>query len=386
MTGSEYSSSTAASSDCRYERALRLAEARLAKAARSPAAKLEAHLHCEALQAKHEAKERARQEWLESFSMEKSAEFQDKLDAHRGRLEQANSFNRQKQEELLATAQAKALAQEAKAQAIAQQRAKEEAFNRELGAERDTRILTTITKATVLEQERAETKRRQQEDLSRRRLMVELSNARERAASSDRRRAREDKIGACVRASSQQAEVRRREKEVRFQQKRDQAEAECRRRQELMEQVKQLQQESYFKANQIKEMAWKAQVHNNHDFLRQELEALVPRLSSAPTTPRSPATLLPTPSAKGSSPRNSTPRLERFIPATYVATSPRYGATSPRAKTSTLASHSPASAASLASSSSGCLVSPRPKPRFGASAQSLGSTRASLQASNSELA
>ncbi|CAJ1348505.1 unnamed protein product [Effrenium voratum] len=166
-------------------------------------------------------------------------------------------------------------------------------------------------------------------------------------------------------------------RKVRFQQKRDQAEAEC---QELMEQVKQLQQESYFKANQIKEMAWKAQVHNNHDFLRQELEALVPRLSSAPTTPRSPATLLPTPSAKGSSPRNSTPRLERFIPATYVATSPRYGATSPRAKTSTLASHSPASAASLASSSSGCLVSPRPKPRFGASAQSLGSTRASLQA------
>ncbi|CAJ1348504.1 unnamed protein product [Effrenium voratum] len=77
MTGSEYSSSTAASSDCRYERALRLAEARLAKAARSPAAKLEAHLHCEALQAKHEAKERARQEWLESFSMEKSAEFQE---------------------------------------------------------------------------------------------------------------------------------------------------------------------------------------------------------------------------------------------------------------------------------------------------------------------
>lgn len=46
-------------------------------------------------------------------------------------------------------------------------------------------------------------------------------------------------------------------------------------------------------------------------------QALVPRLSSAPTTPRSPATLLPTPGAPDTYSKSSPPRTQWRLPRSF---------------------------------------------------------------------
>eukprot|EP00440_Ansanella_granifera_P045961 gb/GFBE01049780.1/.p1 GENE.gb/GFBE01049780.1/~~gb/GFBE01049780.1/.p1 ORF type:complete len:430 (+),score=91.29 gb/GFBE01049780.1/:1-1290(+) len=301
------------SSECKFEKALRLAEARMARDARNPAAKVEHDLRSRELKAQQEAREAARQEWLEGFSTERATEHEERMNVVRSRRDIAQSFIQLQQEERIALGDAKARAEEARAEALAQLRADEEALNREIAASRDTRIVSNVARATALQQSRAEAKRRQQEDLARRRAQVEMALARERAESAERRRARAEESGARLRTRSQQIEDRRREKEERFQQKIEQVQAEQQRRQEIMEQIKQLQRQQKTKADQLREMAWQAAVTNKDDDYRQEVqdltlehrvEAAFPRLSSAPTTPRSPRSSF-TPSNRGGSPRCS---------------------------------------------------------------------------------
>lgn len=373
-------------SECRFEKALRLAEAHLAKRARQPAFKLEVQLQCQALQAKQEAKERARQEWLEGLSLEKFAEFQDRTKTSHARHEQVQNFNRCKQEELLAAAAAKTQAAEARAEMIAQRRAEEEALNRDIAMHREKRISTTTARAIEMQQERAASIRREQERVQKRRTMVDQENAKERAASCERRRARDENVNERMRARSHHLEGQRKEKEARFLQKCEQADTENRRRAEIMERIRQLQQQNHQKVAQIKELTWKASVTNNEDILRQELEVLVPRLSSAPTTPRG---SFCSSSNKGMSPGSVTNRIhDRFIPATFQPMTPRKPQT-PRAGFGQFESVLPLSASSPTSSkSSSAVVSPhRQKARFDpvTSAVSLGSTRASLHASIPEL-
>ena len=379
-------------SECRFEKALRLAEANLAKRARQPAFNLEVQLQCQALQAKQEAKERARHEWLEAVTVEKFTLFQDRTNSCNARHEQVQNFNKCKQEGLLATAAAKAQAAEARAEMIAQRRAEEEALNREIGMHRDKRISNTTARCTELQQERAACIRREQERVQKRRSIMEQENAKERAASCERRRARDENMNERLRAHSQHLEGQRKEKETRFLQKCEQADAEHRRRADIMQRVKELQQQNHQRVAQIKELTWKASVTNNEDILRQELEVLVPRLSSAPTTPR--ASITPRgsfSSSKGMSPGSGTNRnrtlSDRFIPATFQPMTPRKPQ-SPRAGFGQFESVSPLSTSSpVSSKSSTAVVSPHRQKRFDPvnSAVSLGSTRASLHASIPEL-
>mmetsp|Transcript_52119 Transcript_52119/g.63834 ORF Transcript_52119/g.63834 Transcript_52119/m.63834 type:complete len:384 (-) Transcript_52119:59-1210(-) len=377
------SSQDSLASECRFEKALRLAEANLAKRARQPAYNLEVQLHCQALQAKQEAKEKTRQEWLESLTLEKLAESQDRTKNSHARHEQVQNFNKSKQEGLLATAAAKTQASEARAEMIAQRRAEEEAANREIATAREQRILNTTARANELLQEKVAAARREQERLQKRRSMVDMENAKERAASCERRRARQDTMNEHLRAHSQHLEGERRNKEQRFLQKCEQAEAEHRRRGEIMERIRQLQHQNQQKVAHIKELTWKASVTNNEDILRQELEVLVPRLSSAPTTPRGSFC-----SSKGMSPGSVTNRIhsDRFIPATFQPTTPRRGKPqTPRPGLGQFEAVSPFSAFSASSPTSSrssvAVVSPhRQKARFDPvnSAVSLGSTRASI--------
>eukprot|EP00438_Fugacium_kawagutii_P027464 Skav205573 [mRNA] locus=scaffold460:6469:7725:+ [translate_table: standard] len=379
MTNSQDSTA----SECRFEKALRLAEANLAKRARQPAFNLEVQLQCQALQAKQEAKERARQEWLEGVTSEKFTEFQDRTKTSQTRHDQVQNFNKCKQEGLLAAAAAKAQAAEARAEMIAQRRAEEEALNREIASARDKRIFTTTARAAELLEEKATSIRREQERVQKRRSRVDMENAKERAASCERRRAREEGMNERLRAHSQHLEGQRKDKEMRFLQKREQADVEHRRRAEIMERIRQLQQQNHQRVAQIKELTWKASVTNNEDILRQELEVLVPRLSSAPTTPRSSFC-----SSKGMSPGSVTNRIhsDRFIPATFQPTTPRRAKPqTPRTGFGQFESASPLSGATspTSSRSSAAVVSPhRQKARFDPvnSAVSLGSTRASLHA------
>lgn len=406
------SQGSASSSECKFEKALRLAEERLAKEARHPALKMEVQMRLQELKAKHDAKEAARKDWHDNFTAQRSVEIQDKMHAVRGRREQAQQFIRVQAQDLLAVGDAKARAAEAKKDAIARQRAEEEALNREIASHRDSHIADTISKASAVQNERTSARRLSQEMTAQRRSLVEVEIARERAASAERRRARSEYVDSRLRAHSQHLEGRRQEKEAKFAQKREQAEAEHRRRDAIMEHIRKLHVQRHHKASQLKELAWQAAVTNREDTLRQELEALVPRLASAPTTPRSPGNFN-TPSNHGVSPQShQTPRAsagsprrvnaDRFIPATFYPTTPRQPTPTVTGKPNLWSPvaglepplMSPTSVASLTSSrssfSGGAALSPRRQKLFGrfgpiSSAQSLGSTRASLQASSPEL-
>jgi len=287
--------------DCRYEKSLRLAEVRLRKQARGPAARLETQLNCRALEAKIEAREASRREWLESRSFELQAECQEKMGAAQERHTQVQNHLKLHQERLRAEADEKSQAEEARAEALAQLRADEEALNLESAASRDLRIASNIAKATDIRQGRTQSHLRVQDATLRRRQEVERTLAVERAESSDRRKIRAEEASARLRTRSQQIEQRKVEKEARFHQKIQQAEAEKQRRAEIMEQIKQLQLQHAGKFDTFREMAWQAAVTKKEEKLRQELEALVPRLANSPTTPRSPGSgrFLASPASSG---------------------------------------------------------------------------------------
>lgn len=382
------SSQGSTTSECRFEKALRLAEANLAKRARQPAFTLEVQLQYQALEAKQEAKDRARQEWMESFTLEKFTESQDRTKASRTRHEQAQSFSKNKQEGLLSAAAAKAQAAEARAEMIATRRAEEAALNREIASQRDARISSTKARAVESLKERSASLQRSHESLHQRRAMVTQEIAKERANSCERRRARDETMQERLRAHSQHLEGQRKDKEQRFVQKCEQADAEHRRRAEIMERIRQLQQQNHMRVAQIKELTWKASVTNNEDILRQELEVLVPRLSSAPTTPRGSFC-----SSKGMSPGTNR-TADRFIPATFHPTTPRRSGQTPTSPSSQprfkgvagvgAEATSPWSMSPTSSrSSTAAAVSPyqRQKARFDPvnSTTSLTSTRASPQ-------
>lgn len=274
--------------ECRFEKSLRLAEVRLRKEARGPAARLETQLNCRALEAKIETREASRREYLETRSTELQAESQDKANMAQERHAQAQSHQRLQQERLLAEAEEKRQAEEARAEALAQLQADEEALSLESAASRDQRIASTIARAADIRQGRAHAHVRAQDATLRRRQEVERTLAVERAESNERRRIRAEEASARLRTRSQQLQQRGAEKEARFQQKIQQAEAEKQRRADIMEQIKQLQQQQAGKFDAIRHMAWQAAVTNKEEKLRQELEALVPRLASSPTTPRTP--------------------------------------------------------------------------------------------------
>eukprot|EP00930_Biecheleria_cincta_P099677 TRINITY_DN91289_c0_g1_i1.p1 TRINITY_DN91289_c0_g1~~TRINITY_DN91289_c0_g1_i1.p1 ORF type:complete len:440 (+),score=114.69 TRINITY_DN91289_c0_g1_i1:257-1576(+) len=286
--GSSRRSGSVSSVDCRYEKALRLAEVRMRKEARWPAARLETQLNCRALEAKIEAREASRTEWLESRSTELQAEYQEKVSSAQERHAHVQNHLKLQQERLRAEADEKRRAEEARAEALAQLRADEEALNQENAASRDLRITSNITRATDMRQSRAQAHLRAQDATHRRRQHVEQTLAMERAASNERRKIRAEEASARLRSRSQQIQQRNAEQEARFQQKIQQAEAEKQRRAEIMEQIKQLQLQQAGKFDSIREMAWQAAVTKKEEKLRQELEALVPRLASSPTTPRTP--------------------------------------------------------------------------------------------------
>jgi len=275
------------SGECKYEKALRLAEARLLRDARNPASKLEVELRARALEAEQQAKENFRQEWLESFSTERAEVYEDRMRVIRGRREGAQVHQRSQSEQLIADAAAKQQADQARAEALAQLRADEEALLRDDGIARDQKIQATVSKATDILRSQQEERMRQQEDLARRRREVEEGLARERAESVRARRTREEDSSSRLRARSAQLDHERHEKEARFQRKIQQVESEKQRRNEIMDKIKSLQMEGQSKAQQFRDMAWQAAVCNTHVDLRQELEALVPRLANLPTTPRS---------------------------------------------------------------------------------------------------
>lgn len=276
------------SAECRYEKSLRLAEVRLRKEARGPAARLETLLNCRALEAKIDTREASRREYLETRSTELQEQYQDKANTAQERHAQAQSHLRLQQERLRAEAEQKRQAEETRAEALAQLHADEEALNLESAASRDQRIASNISRATDLRQGRAQAHVRAQDATLRRRQQVERTLAVERAESNERRRIRAEEASARLRTRSQQLRQRSAEKEARFQQKIQQAEAEKQRRADIMEQIKQLQQQHHGHIHTIREMAWQAAVTNEEDKLRQELEGLVPRLANSPTTPRTP--------------------------------------------------------------------------------------------------
>eukprot|EP00931_Biecheleriopsis_adriatica_P012002 TRINITY_DN113102_c0_g1_i1.p1 TRINITY_DN113102_c0_g1~~TRINITY_DN113102_c0_g1_i1.p1 ORF type:complete len:449 (+),score=90.91 TRINITY_DN113102_c0_g1_i1:83-1348(+) len=402
------SCTSSASSECRFEKALRSIEARVAKdAAHSAAAKMEAKLRGRFIEVKLEEKERARQEWLETYSIQRAAEYQDRLAAVEERREAAKEYNRAEEERLIELGKRKALAEEERVAALAQLRADEEALNRDLQASREVDYRRTVAKGVELEKSRQEVKRKQQDDLAQRRAQCDRALARKRAESIELRRVRAQESSSRIRAQSQQDEDMRRRKEARFHQKIQKAEAEQERRKQIMEQIKQIQQDRDYKVQHLKDLAWQASVTNREDDYRREIEealgaqkAAFPQLSSAPTTPRSPASFSGfSPSYRGYSPRIRGSSQERSKPRFHSPPSnpallapPAPQAMRARAEPiSPAGGCSPCSSRSSIAGSGAVGVSPRrklgPGGRSGpvASSQSLGSTRCSLQASATEL-
>lgn len=273
--------------DCKFEKALQLAQARLYRDARTPAMRLEHELLCREREAFHEAKESSRQEWLENMSIQRAEEYEERMNVIRSRRDTAQSCIRSQHEQLLADAEAKKLAEEEREAALVQLRADEEALRKEAANAKAAKIAATLANEKALLHQRVHTHQKQQDDTLQRRANMEAQLARERSESAQRRRLREGAASARVRSASQQHQDHLRRKEESFNQKIQQVEDEKMRRQLIMEQIRMLNLERHQKVSQFNELAWQASVRNDDSFLRQELEALVPRLTSAPTSPRS---------------------------------------------------------------------------------------------------
>ena len=298
-------------SECKFEKALCSKEKWLAKEeARHRALWLE-QMRYQEMRATHENKETARRDWQELFTAQKSAEIQIRMQTIRGRRQQAQEFIRAQTEEQMELAEAKARAAESNSEFIARQRADEEVLNQEIASHRDARIAHNIYKASLMQTQQAKRRLLQQEMTAQRRMMVEQEAVRQRAASAERRRARSEYMDARLRAHSQQLESKRQEKEARLAHKRQQVEARHRRHEEIMEQMRKLDVQHHQTSSLLRDLTWQAAVTNSQDRLLRELTA-VPRVASAPATPRSPG-------HGGCASSRSTPRrvsADRVGPAT----------------------------------------------------------------------
>lgn len=370
--------------DCKFEKALQLAQARLYKDARTPALRLEHELFCRERQAFHEAKESSRQEWLDNFSIQRAEEYEECMNVIRSRRETAQSCIRSQQEQLLADAESKRLAEEEREAALAQLRDDEEALRKESADAKASKIASTLANEKALLHKRVNSHQKQQDDTAQRRANAEALLARERSESAQRRRLRDEAASARVRSASQQHQDHLRRKEESFNRKIQQIEDEKMRRQLIMEQIQMLNQERHQKVSQVKELAWQASVKNDDSFLRQELEALVPRLTSAPTSPRSTNVSFCSHLSIASTPRKTRPLSPRVVPCSKVQT--------PRAKASqirrAIAGAYSQNSSSASFSTDGVAASPTGRKLAGGpacSTISLVSTRPSPQASCADL-
>lgn len=302
-------------SECKFEKALCSKEKWLAKEEARHRALWKKQMHYEEMRAKHEKKETARRDWQENFTAQKKAEIQIRMQTICGRRQQAQQFIRAQTEEQIASAEAKAIAAVSKSEYIARQRADEEALNQEIASHRDARIANNIYKASLLQTERAKRRLLQQEMTAQRRMMVEQEAVHQRAASAERRRARSDYMDARLRAHSEKLEGKRQEKEARLAHKRQQVEARHQRHEEIMERMRKLDMQHHQTSSLLRELTWQAAVSNSQDRLLHELTAVVPRVASAPTTPRSPGGFTTSPESQSwHTPRRVS--ADRLVPAT----------------------------------------------------------------------
>ncbi|CAE7380643.1 Ank1 [Symbiodinium sp. KB8] len=314
-TGGRVDGACRSFSECKFEKALCSKEKWLAKEEARHRALWKKQMHYEEMRAKHENKETARRDWQENFTAQKKAEIQIRMQTICGRRQQAQQFIRAQTEEQIASAEAKAIAAVSKSEYIARQRADEEALNQEIASHRDARIANNIYKASLLQTERAKRRLLQQEMTAQRRMMVEQEAVHQRAASAERRRARSDYMDARLRAHSEQLEGKRQEKEARLAHKRQQVEARHQRHEEIMERMRKLDMQHHQTSSLLRELTWQAAVSNSQDRLLHELTAVVPRVASAPTTPRSPGGFTTSPESQSwHTPRRVS--ADRLVPAT----------------------------------------------------------------------
>ncbi|CAE7840919.1 Ank1 [Symbiodinium necroappetens] len=314
-TGGRVDGACRSFSECKFEKALCSKEKWLAKEEARHRALWKKQMHYEEMRAKHENKETARRDWQENFTAQKKAEIQIRMQTICGRRQQAQQFIRAQTEEQIASAEAKAIVAVSKSEYIARQRADEEALNQEIASFRDARIANNIYKASLLQTERAKRRLLQQEMTAQRRMMVEQEAVHQRAASAERRRARSDYMDARLRAHSEQLEGKRQEKEARLAHKRQQVEARHQRHEEIMERMRKLDMQHHQTSSLLRELTWQAAVSNSQDRLLHELTAVVPRVASAPTTPRSPGGFTTSPESQSwHTPRRVS--ADRLVPAT----------------------------------------------------------------------